>query len=904
MSSLDLTSLRAPLAGGRTPGAVEGGPRLSRHTLQNGLTVILQENHASPVVAFNVWVKVGSGDETDAESGLAHVLEHMVFKGTQRRQVGQIAQEVEGAGGDINAFTSFDQTVYHVVLASRFFDTGLDIVADVVRNSAFDPEELKKELEVVIEEVKRGEDIPSRRLSQALFQETYRVHPYRRPVIGTTRLLRTFRRPAIVDFFRKWYVPENMALVVAGDFQAAQALPHIREAFEDWASRPVPERPRPPEPEQTGMRVVILEDNVQEAHLDTAFHIPALNHEDVYALDVLSLVAGQGESSRLHRRVKDELGLVHSVSSSAYTPKDPGVWVAGAVLEPEKLTAALQAILRELYALKDDPPSDAELEKAKLNIEADFIFRRETIQGQAQGLGYFETVAGNLDFEKDYVERIRALTPEAIREAARKYLKNENLTIAVLTPEAQAAFADEGGIRAAAEAAVNPAAEARTPSSAGLDPNGHSVSAPAGPPPGGRPGAGVHREILPNGVTLLIKENPSIPTVAVRAVYLGGTRFEDEKRNGINNFIADLLTRGTERHTAAEFATRVDSLAAGISGFSGRNSLGVAAESLARFFDPLIDLLTEAMLHPAFDPEEVEKSRRDILAEIKREEDNLSQSAFKLFFRTLYGQHPYALPVNGTADSVRSIRREDLLAYYRSVTAPDNLVLAVVGDIRTETVVRRMKEAFGQTGGEKFSLPVPTPASPPETSVRKVVHREKKQAHITFGFLGATLDDADRHPLEILNAVLSSQGGRLFLELRDKQSLAYSVSSFHFEGLDPGALGVYIATTPEKVETALKGIRQELQELRSTPISSEELERAKKYIIGGYEIDLQRNGAQAADMSFNERYGLGWDEFMRFPERITALTAEDVLRAARKYIRLDAPVLGIVTPGKVDGSHP
>lgn len=899
MIGLGLISLAATLAGRQV---LEGaGPGLSvrKFTLKNGFTVILQENHASPVVAFNAWVRTGSGDETDQESGLAHVLEHMVFKGTKRRKVGQIAQEVETAGGEINAFTSFDQTVYHVVLASRFFETGLDIVADAIRNSAFEPEELKRELEVVIEEVKRGEDIPAHRLSKALFQKAYRVHPYRRPVIGTTKILRTYTRPRILDFFHKWYVPENVVLVVVGDFQTETALARIRDAFEDWPSRPLPARPRSPEPSQDGMRVVILSDNIKEAYLDLAFHIPSLSHEDLYALDALALVAGQGESSRLYRRVKDELGLVHSISSSSYTPKDPGLLVAGAVLEPKKLAPAVEAILRELYALKQTPPSRAELEKAKLNIEADFVFRRETVQGQAQGLGYFETVAGDMEFERHYVERIRALTPEDVQEAAQKYLRNENMTVAVLLPKDMAEPADEAKIRRAAESAERHVASAQgLPTEGGLSGVGGTA------PPRGLPDVGVHREVLPNGVTLLVKENPSVPTVAVRAVYLGGTRFEDKRRSGINNFISDLLTRGTETYSAAQFATRADSMAISISAFSGRNSFGVTAESLARFFDPLLDLLAETLLRPAFDPKELEKSRRDILADIKREEDNLSQYAFKLFLGKLYGEHPYALPVTGSARAVKALQREDLLTYYRSVAVPDNLVLAVVGDVRSDYVARRVKELFGRPAEKTFSPPTPPAVKPPEVSRREVRHRDKKQAHIVFGFLGTTLEDEDRYPLNVLNAVLSGQGGRLFIELRDKRSLAYVVSSFHFEGLEPGALGVYIATTPEKVDRALKGIRQELEKVRSTPVSTEELERAKKYIIGAYEIDRQRNSAQAADMAFNERYGLGWDEFKQYPERVAAVTAEDVLRVARKYIRLEAPVLTMVTPARKEKPAP
>src|SRR6476661_7256721 len=188
-----------------------------RYQLPNGLTVVLQQNHASKVVAFQAWVGVGSADEPPELAGIAHVFEHMLFKGTARRRVGQIAHEVEAAGGEINAWTSFDQTVYHLVLASRFFDTGLDILADALQNSSFDPVELERELKVVLEEVKQGEDNPARVATQALFSTAYARHPYRRPVIGYEKTVAQVTRKRLLDFFQRWYLPNNMTLVVVGD---------------------------------------------------------------------------------------------------------------------------------------------------------------------------------------------------------------------------------------------------------------------------------------------------------------------------------------------------------------------------------------------------------------------------------------------------------------------------------------------------------------------------------------------------------------------------------------------------------------------------------------------------------------------------------------------------------------
>ena len=308
-----------------------------RFILNNGLTVLLQENHSAPVVALNMWVQVGSIYEGNAEAGISHVYEHMLFKGTMTRGVGEIAQEIEGSGGDINAFTSFDHTVYHITLASRYLDTGLAVMADAIQHSAFDPDELRKEQEVVLEEIKRGEDIPSRKLTEALFATSYQRHPYRRPVIGSEQTVKSFSRDQILSFFNTWYVPNNMTLVVAGDFDSMAVLPRIQAAFQDFQPQTLPALEILQEPAQGELRMVILADDIQETLLDVAYHVPGVLHKDSYAIDLLSFILGGGESSRLYQTVKAEQELVHAIYTYPFLPKDPGLLVIGATLQEERL---------------------------------------------------------------------------------------------------------------------------------------------------------------------------------------------------------------------------------------------------------------------------------------------------------------------------------------------------------------------------------------------------------------------------------------------------------------------------------------------------------------------------------------------------------------------------------------
>lgn len=339
-----------------------GGEPL-KFELPNGMTVILAEDHSAPVVAFQAWVNVGSTDETPELAGMAHVHEHMLFKGTKKRGVGQISKEVEAAGGDINAWTSFEQTVYHLVLASRFFDTGLDILSDALRNSTFDADELKREIEVVREEIKRGMDQPYRKVSESFFSSVYEKHPYGRPVIGYDDVVAKFTRNQILGFYHKWYVPNNMTFVVVGDFDAKKAQAKIRKSFAGFKKGPLPRVRKPVEPDQKGMRIEILRDEVQETFLEWGMPTADLQNEDTPALDLLSMILSHGDSSRLNQNIKEQKGLVNGIAAYSFTPKDKGLFIVHASLADAKLEQALQQSAYELARLTIEDVSADELRR-------------------------------------------------------------------------------------------------------------------------------------------------------------------------------------------------------------------------------------------------------------------------------------------------------------------------------------------------------------------------------------------------------------------------------------------------------------------------------------------------------------------------------------------------------------
>ncbi len=853
-----------------------GQRKITKHTLDNGLTVILEEDHSAPVVAFQMWVRVGSADERDDEAGIAHVFEHMLFKGTDKRGVGQIAREINAAGGYINAYTSFDNTVYHLAVASRYFSTGLDIMSDAIQRSSFDPVELEKELEVVHEELRMGEDSPARKLYKTVFSTAYTSHPYRRPVIGYEDTVKGLTREKILDFFKRWYIPNNMTLVVVGDFDTEKALDAIRESFAGFERRPDPHVSRPAEPRQTSIRTVITPQSVSQTHMAMAFHIPELKSEDTYALDVLANILGGGVTSRLYRRLKMENELVYSVSSYAMTPKDPGLFLILTTLDAEKAKKTTREITDELVRLSIEGVGPDELERAKTSLESDFIYARETMQGKARQLGYYETVSGDLAYEKRYIDGIRSVTPDDIKDVVGRYLVSGNMTLAVVVPQGQKGIVN-GKILAMAVKKAEKKARRRYKKKART--------------------SDVTKVKLENGITLLVKEDHSNQTVALYATFPGGLRVETSATNGIGAFTAGMLTRGTHKRTREELAREVEGMAGSISGFSGKNSAGVSAKFLSRFFDRGLDLFADVVMNPSFPEEEMERLRKDILAAIRREKDYLPGYTFKLLNKKLYKTHPYGMPVNGTEKTISAFTVEDLRRHYQRIFVPERMVLSIVGDINTGSVIEQVRKAFGEFDRKAMELPVPTAEEGPSEVIRTGAREDKAQTHIGIGFLGPRITDKDLYAMRVLTRVLSAHGGRLFVELRDKQSLAYAVSAFTRPGVEPGVFGVYIGCAPEKKDRAIGSILKELERIRTEKVTEEELRMAKNALIGNYEMGLQEVSSQASDMATNELLGLGYDLYRRYAEEIEKVTAEDVLEAARKYITLDRYVISVVGPG-------
>jgi zinc protease len=847
--------------------------RLHQFTLDNGLKVILEENRTAPVVALQIWANVGSANELDEEAGMCHFIEHMIFKGTEKRKVREMAREIESMGGSINAYTSFDQTVYHVIIASRYADTGLDILADAIQHSTFDPIELEREREVILEEMRMGMDDPSRRLFQQTMATVFQKHPYRRPIIGYEKTVRFIQRNQMLSFFKKWYVPNRMVFVAVGDFDPQKMEVEVREAFKDFKSSAQGPIPIVQEPEQEKLRSIVSYGNFKETYLEMAVPITSVNDKDTPALDTLSSILGGGEASRLVQKVKLEKGLVNSISASSFTPKDPGAFIIEATLPLENLQNAIEAILEEIKQLGQIGVTSEELNRVKVNLESDTIYDRQTVQGQARKLGYYETILGDLHFEREYLARVTLLQSEDIKEMVEKYFKPSQWTISLLVPSEKA--------DAVKSLSLESIIERRSLRESTVQKDERPL---------------LFKTVLENGIRLIVKENRSNPIVTLQASFLGGVRFEKEAQNGINQFIAVMVTKGTERQSSLEIAKKVQRMAGSLNGFSGYNSFGITFTFLSQHFNEAFGLFKEVIRQPSFDHEEMEKRRRLILASLRQQEDDLDRMVFQLFRKTLYEKHPYRMDTLGTLDSIRNLTQEDLRGYYQSMVVPENMVLTVVGDMETEQVVLAVKKGFGDLKKEGFSHPSIPQESFPQELRRTEIYQKKEQAHFVLGFLGTSLQDKDRYAIEVLDAALSGQGGRLFYTLRDQESLAYALAFMASPNLDRGFIGVYMGTHPDKLERAIQGVLRELKKVKEEGLTADEVRRAKKYLIGNFEIGFQTNGAQAYQMSLDELYGLGFDHYQKYPQEIQKVSKEDVNRVIQKYFNLEAYTLAVIRP--------
>ncbi|MEI6712466.1 MAG: pitrilysin family protein [Verrucomicrobiota bacterium] len=831
----------------------------SLFTLDNGLELLVQEDHSAPVVSVQAWVQTGSIHEGRfLGAGISHLLEHLLFKGTDKRSSSQLAQQVQNVGGYINAYTSFDRTVYWMDLPSKGLPVALELLADAVFNSTLPLEEYAKEQEVIRREFAMGFDDPDQVAGRRLFASAYRVHPYQHPVIGHLSAFNALTREDVLGYYHRRYAPNNVFFVVAGAVDAES----VREQLEGWVAN----KPRlalepvwiPQEPAQIGRRENHSEFATELTRLHMAWHVPDVTHADIPALDLLAAVLGQGRSSRLYRRLRENDALVHSIDAWTYSPSEPGLFGVDAVLDPGKREVTQRVISEELDEILQNGVRSEELEKVRRMALSGQIGALVTARGRASDLGGNWLISKNPDLSRYYLEKLQAVQGADIQRVLERYVQPDLATVVSLN--------SKGSLK---KPQVN----------ANLSLRGE-----------------IQRGVLKNGLRTLLCEDKKLPLVTIVAVFKAGVLTEDQHRSGITRLFAKVLVKGTENRTAEVLAETLEAVGGGLGADGGNNSVSVSVRVLRNDLQLGLDVMADVLLNANFPQGVIDREKDAQLASIKAEDEDPISVAGRLMRENLMPGHPYALRRNGTPESVASISRETLQAYKDEFLVAKNGVLAVFGDIDAAELQGVLEQQFGglASGKEALTQPQATPEIEAPVEVSGVL--DKQQAVLFVGYRGADVFSPDRVALDLLDEACSDLGSRMFIRIREQLGLAYFVGSSQFVGLAPGAFAFYLGTDPLKRTAVLAELRDEIRQLAEHGLTEEELTRAKEKMLGAMEIRNQSLDALAVGCALDELYGLGAEHYRELRAQVQAVTLEGVREVAARYFAKQHPVIVGVGP--------
>jgi zinc protease len=862
LSALFMMTALAPAKDARTQPPVAPALPESKaqvFTLKNGLTIIVEEDHSSPVASVQAWCGTGSINEGKwMGSGLSHILEHMLFKGTETRKVGDISRQVQDRGGYINAYTSFDRTVYWIDVPADGAAEAVDIVADAMMNSTLPEDEYVKEQEVIRREFAMGFDDPNRQSSLLMLRTVFGESPFRHPVIGYLDIYNKLTRDDVMEYYKARYAPNNLTFVIVGDVDAQKIRQQLETFFEKYPRRAIEPVLVTSEPEQIGRRDAHEEFPTELTRLALTWRIPGLTDPDTPALELLGDVLGSGRSSILNQKIREQLRLAHSIDAGMFSLQTDGVWGIDAMCDPDKRQAVEKEALAIVEKVKKDGVSQAALDKARRSMLSRQISGLSTARGKASDLGSSWLLTRNPNFSKDYLDAIAKVTTADLERVANKYLREDRLNVTSLNPIGS--LTEKGADEAVAERSE------------------------------------VKKFELSNGLRLLVREDARLPLVSIYAAFRGGLLAETPGTNGITKLLSRAMLKGTKTLTAAQVAEKLESAGGRIGSDSGNNSFSVMAEVMKPDLALGLDVVADVLQNPVFPEAEVELEKQAQIAAIKAENEQITAVARNTAREKLFGTHPYALRNAGKIESVEKLTPKDLRAMHDQYVVAKNGVIAVFGDVKAEEVVKMVEKEFARLPSGELALTAPAQPDALTQAVAAVEERNKQQAVVMFGFQGVDVLSPDRPALELLDEASNDLGSRFFERIREQLGLAYFVGAGSFAGLAPGSFVFYLGTDPKKVDLVTKEFQDEIGKLAQDGLTEEELVRAKKKLLGSEAIRNQSNSAFAAAVAVDELVGLGYDNYQKRKERIEAVTLDEAKRVAGKYFNVPGRVQVTVRP--------
>jgi zinc protease len=862
--------------------------------LQNGLTVIVREQNAVPLVSITTLVKVGYFDEPDEISGISHVIEHMFFKGTSNRGVGQVALETRGLGGTLNAYTTYDRTVYHVVAPAANAVPTMEIQADAFWNPVFDAAELEREIEVVLQENNRKLDSPRAVAEERLYATAYTAHRMHRWRIGTPDGLRSLSRDDLVRYYDRYYQPSNVVLAVVGQFNREDMLAEVVRLYGGAEDAPVERDQGSSEGQQAGVRYGWERASIGESHAAMGFHVPGVLAEQAYALEVLSGILTTGRASRFNRILRDEAGVVVRASSVYTGFRDMGFFRIH--LEGPTPMEAERAVVEELERIRRFGVTAEELARAKGLIASDHFRRLETVEGTADQLAVYEALG---DWQRLYafLRGVQSVTADQVQNVVSQYFTSEGASVFEYVTESAQIAQTESRLEADVFGAVaNMVQRSREelPVSALELPVSALIPQEDGSP--------ILSDLVSEPETLSILRGPDVhivgdgrlPLVSFGIFYPGGRLYEGTGNAGITELMLRSSVRGTRSLGSGEIARRLENAGARIELVNEPDFFGYILEGLSGSLREALDVLMEVVQEPTFPESLVLQEQQLQQARLRQFRDDNLRYPVQVFMETLFGDHPYGRPALGLEASVGQITRDDVASWHREQLRGVMPVIVIVGDTSGSTLVYSITEAL--TNEDLLERDLPELALPAAEAVSEDVADEvvRRQSVLVYGTTGPAFRDADRVPLSVLEHVMSGLGGRLFDSIREKAGLAYTVRTFDDFRATAGAFFTYTAFSPANQEDVRSLLDAGIRELAEEGVTEDEMERARNSAVGAHEAGLQSRRART--LAFARALIAGSDEraVTDYSRQVRALDKETVDAAASQYLRPESSTVVVV----------
>jgi len=877
---------------------VEPETTAQKVVLDNGLTVLLKPVKTAPVVSVQVWYRVGSRNEAPGVNGIAHQLEHLMFKGTKDRPI-QFGRFFSALGSDSNAFTSYDMTAYFGTVERDKLEALLVLEADRMQNALINEKELDSEKRVVISELQGYENDPSYRLGRAVMRAAFPTSAYGLPVGGTKADVEKFTVDQVRQYYRTFYRPDNATLVIVGDIDPAVVLGQVKSSFGAIANPPLP-LPTPtatspaasPAPSAAPKSPIILREPGSAALLNAIYPLPNIRHPDVAALSVMDYILSSGRSSRLNQALV-ESGLASDASSYAANLIGGGWYEVSVTAVPGKELQQIDRVLQQAIAdLREKGVTPAELDRAKAQLRANTILNNRTITNQAMQLGNDQVSTGNYRFTDQFLQAVQQVTAADVQRVARTYLADAKRTVGFFEPsqpDGQPATSGRAGQTTEHLGRVG------TP----IDPAEVAKYLPPIPP--GRTQSNLplpDKLTLANGLQVLLLPDPSTPTVTLSGHIQAGSVFDRPETAGLASLTAGNLLNGTRQRDYLAIANTLADRGANLNFAARREGVDISGAALSEDLPTLIQVLADVLKNAQFPTDQLELTRQQALTQLKEDLDSPSPLGRRVFQQTVYpANHPFhTFP---TEASLKGITRQDVVQFYRQHYHPDATILALVGNFDAGQVRRLINRELGdwEDRSDDPKVTVPTVPLPPKIERRNPTLPGKTQSITYIGYNGIDRRDPRFYAVMVLNQILGGDtlSSRLGSEIRDRQGLTYGIYSYFVAGVYSGPFLIVMQTAPEDAQRAIDSTLKLLQQLRQTGVTASEVEAAKRSLISSYSVEQADPDNLAGNITLNAVYGLGREELRQYPEQLRAVTLEQVNQAIQSLLHPDRVV--IVTAG-------